>query len=60
MNEKSLLIITDENHPYIKPVCEEVFNEYYDTAGNYHWQGTYTGCHDIKAPFSTQNQHNVT
>ena len=26
---------------------EEVFNEYYDTAGNYHWTGTLSGEHFV-------------
>lgn len=30
------------------PVCEEVYERGYDTAGNYHWHGTYTGHHVIK------------
>ena len=36
------------NQQYI-PVCEEVYWEEYDTAGNYHWHGTYTGHHIVKA-----------
>lgn len=24
---------------------EEVYNQYYDTAGNYHWTGVYSGIH---------------
>lgn len=27
---------------------EEVYAEYYDTAGNYHWTGTMTGVHVIR------------
>lgn len=30
------------------PVCEEVYGRGYDTAGNYHWYGTYTGASEIK------------
>ena len=30
------------------PVCEKVYREEYDTAGNYHWYGTHTGHHVIK------------
>ena len=26
---------------------EEVYNEYYDTAGNFHWTGTATGVHFV-------------
>ena len=26
---------------------EEVYDQYYDTAGNYHWTGTKTGHHVI-------------
>ena len=28
--------------------AEEVFNEYYDTAGNYHWTGVITGEHIVR------------
>ena len=28
--------------------AEEVYCEYYDTAGNYHWIGTMTGEHILK------------
>ena len=28
--------------------AEEVFNQYYDTAGNYHWTGVMTGEHIVK------------
>ena len=28
--------------------AEEVYREYYDTAGNYHWFGTVTGHHTVK------------
>ena len=28
--------------------AEEVYREYYDTAGNYHWFGTMTGHHTAK------------
>lgn len=28
-------------------MCEEVYNEYYDTAGNYHWTGTESGTHFV-------------
>ena len=31
------------------PVCEEVYGREYDTAGNYHWYGTYTGHHEVKS-----------
>ena len=27
---------------------EEVYNQYYDTAGNYHWTGTYSGEHTVR------------
>lgn len=30
------------------PFKEEVYVEYYDTIGDYHWIGTYTGEHVIK------------
>lgn len=26
-------------------MCEQVYNRYYDTAGNYHWTGVRTGEH---------------
>lgn len=42
------------NQRYI-PVCEEVYGREYDTAGNYHWHGTYTGEHMIKDPFGVLN-----
>ena len=29
-------------------VCEEVYNEYYDSAGNYHWTGTLSGEHIVR------------
>lgn len=29
-------------------LCEEVYGRGYDTAGNYHWYGTYTGHHVIE------------
>lgn len=31
-----------------RPVCEEVYWEEYDTAGNFHWHGTDTGHHVVK------------
>jgi len=27
--------------------AEEVYDEYYDTVGNYHWTGTQSGMHTI-------------
>lgn len=29
-------------------ICEEVYNEYYDSAGNYHWTGTISGEHVVR------------
>lgn len=29
-------------------ICEEVYNQYYDSAGNYHWTGTVTGEHIVR------------
>lgn len=41
-------------NPHIMQPCpydgaEEVYDEYYDTAGNYHWIGTKSGEHRIHA-----------
>lgn len=44
--------MTTINYPHgqrKRPVCEEVYWEEYDTAGNYHWHGTDTGHHVVKA-----------
>lgn len=30
-------------------MTEQVYNVYYDTIGNLHWTGIYTGSHVIKA-----------
>ena len=37
------------NTPTIIPASEEVFDKYTDTAGNFHWCGTHSGEHTIKA-----------
>lgn len=29
-------------------ICEEVYNEYYDSVGNYHWTGTVSGEHIVR------------
>ena len=33
---------------------EEVYNQYYDTAGNYHYTGVNTGHHEIKLGVYTE------
>ena len=40
---------TIRHAPAIIPACEEVYGEYTDTAGNFHWYGTYSGEHTVKA-----------
>ena len=35
--------------PTIIPASEEVYSQYTDTAGNFHWTGTHSGAHTIKA-----------
>lgn len=43
------------NNNYFK---EEVFDEYYDSAGNYHFIGTHTGKHII--PAIKKEDNNIT
>ena len=43
--------VDDENMLLYAPTVierEEVYGEYYDTAGNYHWTGTHSGEHNRK------------
>lgn len=37
------------NAPAVIPASEEVYGQYTDTAGNFHWCGTHSGEHKIKA-----------
>ena len=38
---------------------EEVFAQGYDTGGNYHWHGVYSGHHVIKKQLGVENEQNT-
>ncbi len=40
-------------------VSEEVYNQYQDTAGNWHWTGTKTGEHIIRQRIADRQQEST-
>lgn len=39
----------------LKPTYDEIIYEYYDSAGNYHWFGKYSGEHFIPRVYTSAN-----
>lgn len=41
-------LLVDTEYVVIEKEYEQVYNRYYDTAGNYHWTGVHTGEHEVE------------